>query len=366
MKMKLENLSKHFGSVIGADSIDLDIDDGEFVAFLGPSGCGKTTTLLMIAGIYKPTTGTIWFDDKLMNHVPPKERNIGMVFQSYALYPHMTVFENLTFPMKLKKTPMKVMKERTKRVADMMGIGHLMDRKPGQLSGGQQQRVALGRALVKEPQLLLFDEPLSNLDARLRLTMRGEIKRLQMELGITSIYVTHDQVEAMTMADRIAVMKDGLLQAYAPPDELYDQPSTLFVAGFVGSPPMNFLDVEVARENGDYHARCEGIDIVVPPERGEKAAGRGTVILGIRPEDVTLADEGISGEVYIVEPLGRDDLIDVQFGEAHIHILTDPALRLKIGDRVKFNFDINKVQFFDPERENSLLWAENSIIEISS
>ncbi|MBE9472744.1 MAG: ABC transporter ATP-binding protein, partial [Chloroflexi bacterium] len=280
MKVELENLSKRWGNVVGADSINLDIQDAEFVAFLGPSGCGKTTTLLMVAGIYKPTEGTIRFDERVVNQMAPKDRNIGMVFQSYALYPHMSVFQNISYPLKLKKVPKEEMRKQAQRVADMMGIGHLMDRKPAQLSGGQQQRVALGRALVKEPQLLLFDEPLSNLDARLRLSMRGEIKRLQMELGITSIYVTHDQVEAMTMADRVAVMKDGLLQAYAPPDELYDQPRTLFVAGFVGNPPMNFVDVEVVRENGDYHAHREGFAVVVPAERGEKAAGKGNVILG--------------------------------------------------------------------------------------
>ena len=356
MKVELENLSKRWGIVVGADSIDLDIEDAEFVAFLGPSGCGKTTTLLMVAGIYKPTEGTIRFDGRVVNQVAPKDRHIGMVFQSYALYPHMTVYQNISYPLKLQKVPKKEMQQRAQRVADMMDIGHLMDRKPGQLSGGQQQRVALGRALVKEPQLLLFDEPLSNLDARLRLSMRSEIKRLQMELGITSIYVTHDQVEAMTMADRVAVMKDGILQAYAPPDELYEQPRTLFVGGFVGNPPMNFLDVEVTRENGDYHARCEGIDIVVSPERGEKAAGRDTVFLGIRPEDVTVADEGIPGEVYLVEPLGRDDLIDVQFGDTHVRVLADPALQLKIGEHVKLNFNTQKMQFFDPETEESLLW----------
>jgi ABC-type sugar transport system ATPase subunit len=345
--------------VVGADSIDLDIEDAEFVAFLGPSGCGKTTTLLMVAGIYKPTEGTIRFDDRVVNQVAPKDRHIGMVFQSYALYPHMTVYQNISYPLKLQKVPKEDMQKRAQRVADMMGIGDLMDRKPAQLSGGQQQRVALGRALVKEPQLLLFDEPLSNLDARLRLSMRSEIKRLQMELGITSIYVTHDQVEAMTMADRVAVMKDGILQAYAPPDELYEQPRTLFVGGFVGNPPMNLLEVEVTQdaERGDYHARGEGIDIVVSPERGEKAAGRDTVILGIRPEDMTITDEGIPGEVYIVEPLGRDDLIDVQLGDAHVRILVDPALRLKIGEHVKLNFNTQKVQFFDPATEESLLWV---------
>lgn len=358
MRVKLENLSKRWGKVIGADGINLDIGDGEFVAFLGPSGCGKTTTLLMVAGIYKPTEGNIRFDDRVVNYVAPKDRNIGMVFQSYALYPHMTVFQNISYPLKLQKIPKAEMRERTQRVADMMDIGHLMDRKPAQLSGGQQQRVALGRALVKEPQLLLFDEPLSNLDARLRLTMRAEIKRLQMNLGVTSVYVTHDQVEAMTMADRVAVMKEGKLQAYSPPDELYDQPRTLFVAGFVGSPPMNFLDVEVARENGDYHARREGFDVIVPSDRGEKAAGKGNVIMGIRPEDITSADVGISGEIYVVEPLGRDDLITVHMGEASVHVLSDPTLGLKMGQAVTLDFNTHKVQFFDPQTEQSLLWTD--------
>jgi ABC-type sugar transport system ATPase subunit len=358
MRVELENLTKRWGSVVGADSINLEIKDAEFVAFLGPSGCGKTTTLLMVAGIYKPTEGYIRFDGRVVNAVAPKDRNVGMVFQSYALYPHMNVFQNISYPLKLKKVPKEEMHKQAQRVADMMGIGHLMDRKPAQLSGGQQQRVALGRALVKEPQLLLFDEPLSNLDARLRLSMRSEIKRLQMELGITSIYVTHDQVEAMTMADRVAVMKDGKLQAHARPDELYDQPRTLFIAGFVGNPPMNFLNVEVTRENGDYHARRAGFDVVVPRERGEKAAGKYQVILGIRPEDITVADKGISGEVFVVEPLGRDDLVDVRISETSVRVLADPALELKMGQATTLDFNTRKVQFFDPQTEKSLLWAD--------
>ena len=358
MRLTLEHLTKKWGSVVGAEDINLDVNDGEFVAFLGPSGCGKTTTLLMIAGIYKPTAGVIKFDDRIMNKVPPKDRNVGMVFQSYALYPHMTVYENLTFPMKLQKVPKAEMDERAQRIADMMGIGHLMDRKPGQLSGGQQQRVALGRALVKQPDLLLFDEPLSNLDARLRLTMRAEIKRLQLELGITSVYVTHDQVEAMTMADRIAVMKDGHLQAFAPPNVLYDQPATLFIAGFIGNPPMNFLDVEVTQEGDAYVARTQGFSLTIPPERGKPVAGRGKVIMGIRPEDIDLGAEGVPGEVYVIEPLGRDDLIDVVVGEDHLRVLADPELGLKLGDTVHLQPDAHKVQFFDPNTEKSLLWTE--------
>jgi ABC-type sugar transport system ATPase subunit len=357
MKVLLQNLSKHFGSVVAVDDVTLDINDGEFVAFLGPSGCGKTTTLLMVAGIYKPTNGIVQFDERVVNHLTPRDRKIGMVFQSYALYPHMTVYQNLTFPMRLAKVPKGEMDARAREAADILGIGQLLERRPGELSGGQQQRVALGRALAKQPNLLLFDEPLSNLDARLRLSMRGEIKRLQMELGITSIYVTHDQVEAMTMADRIAVIQGGRLQAYATADELYDQPRTLFIAGFVGNPPMNFLEVEVSHEADGYHARREGFDVIVPNERGQKAAERGQVVLGIRPEDVTLDAEGIPGEAYIVEPLGRDDLIDVHVGGASIHVLADPALSVKIGDAVRLSLDTKKVQFFDPESEQSLLWA---------
>jgi ABC-type sugar transport system ATPase subunit len=263
--------------------------------------------------------------------------------------------------MRLKKMPKSAMDVRARRVAEMMSIGHLLDRRPGQLSGGQQQRVALGRALAKEPDLLLFDEPLSNLDARLRLTMRAEIKRLQLNLGITSIYVTHDQVEAMTMADRIAVIKDGRLQAYCTPDELYDMPQTLFTAGFVGNPPMNFIHVEIARENGAYRARALGVDVEVDAGRAQKAADKGRVVLGIRPEDVKVSRErtpgGILGEVYVVEPLGRDDLVSVRAEGIEILALVDPGLDLRMGEKVSAFIDRTRVQFFDPQTEQSLLWV---------
>ena len=363
MRVELNELTKRWGNVTGADNITLDIRSGEFVAFLGPSGCGKTTTLLMVAGIYKPTAGEIRFDDRVVNQVAPKDRNIGMVFQSYALYPHMSVRQNIGYPLKLKKSPTAEMEDRVQRVADMMGIGHLLDRRPAQLSGGQQQRVALGRALVKEPSLLLFDEPLSNLDARLRLTMRSEIKRLQLDLGITSIYVTHDQVEAMTMADRIAVMQEGKLQAYAPPAELYERPRTIFIAGFVGNPPMNLFEVEVVREGERLLARRQDLEIELPPERGGRAAGKEEIIAGVRPEDISLfpgaagSSEGAQGEVFVVEPLGRDNLVDVRIDDLHLFVLADPRQPLKIGDPVRLHFDGDKVQLFDPETELSLLWS---------
>lgn len=369
MQVVLDKLSKRWDDVIGADEISLDINDGELVAFLGPSGCGKTTTLLMVAGIYKPTAGTINFDGQVMNRVPPKDRGIGMVFQSYALYPHMSVFNNISYPLRLQKIDKSETRDRTQRVADMMGIGHLLDRKPGQLSGGQQQRVALGRALVKEPQLLLFDEPLSNLDARLRLTMRGEIKRLQSDMGITSIYVTHDQVEAMTMADRIAVMAAGVLQAFDPPEDLYDRPKTLFVAGFVGNPPMNFLEVEVSQVESEYRARNEAIDIFIPDDRGEPAAAhQGKVIMGVRPEDVNLRDEvdttaagrhvaGVAGEALVVEPLGREDLVLVDIAGKEVRLLVDKNRQTRVGDNLELAVNTAKVQFFDPVSEKSLLWS---------
>ena len=358
MRVTIDSLTKKFGDVVGVEDLTLHIADGEFVAFLGPSGCGKTTTLLTLAGIYKPTEGMIKFGERIVNQVQPKDRNIGMVFQSYALYPHMTVFQNISYPLKLKKVSKNDQHERVRQVADVMGIGDLLDRRPGQLSGGQQQRVALGRALVKEPDVLLFDEPLSNLDARLRLTMRGEIKYLQKDLGITSIYVTHDQVEAMTMADRIAVMNGGHLQAFDSPAALYDRPKTQFVAGFVGNPPMNFVDVEVSQSNGAYLAETESLRLAVQPDRGEAPASHnGAVVMGIRPEDIQISDDGeVAGEIFIVEPLGREDLIDVRVGPHSFLLLATTESRHRAGERVNLKFDMTQVQFFDPQTERSLLW----------
>jgi len=366
MRVELDNLSKEWDGVIGADRITLDIADGDLVAFLGPSGCGKTTTLLMVAGIYKPSGGTIKFDGEVVNEVAPKDRGIGMVFQSYALYPHMTVFGNISYPLRIQKVDKTEIKQRVQKVADMMGIGDLLERKIVQLSGGQQQRVSLGRALVKEPNLLLFDEPLSNLDARLRLTMRGEIKRLQEDMGITSIYVTHDQVEAMTMADKIAVMSAGVLQACDVPTDLYEHPKTVFVAGFVGNPPMNFYDVEITSSNGDFRAKSDAIDLVLPRERGEKAAAaEGKVVMGVRPEDIYLVDDAtpaiagrtLTANIEVVEPLGREDLLGVTIKDVDMRVLVDKTKGAAEGDAAEFVFDLANVQFFDPESEQSLLWS---------
>ncbi|MFC1960422.1 ABC transporter ATP-binding protein [Chloroflexota bacterium] len=359
MKVKIDNLTKTFGKVVAVQDLDLEVEDGEFVAFLGPSGCGKTTTLLMLAGIYKPTAGIIRFGDRVVNQLPPKERNIGMVFQSYALYPHMTVFGNMSYPLKLKHVSKTEQMERVQQTADVMGIGNLLDRRPGELSGGQQQRVALGRALVKEPDILLFDEPLSNLDARLRLTMRGEIKQLQKTLGITSIYVTHDQVEAMTMADRIAVMNLGYLQAFDTPEDLYDRPKTKFIAGFVGNPPMNLIEVDVTATDGKFIAKNGSFTLNVTNERGEKAAAHeGSVTLGVRPDDFTIAGDGeIEGTVFVVEPLGRDNMLDVRVDDHSFLVLSDPKEKIRSEDKIKLRVNIEALQFFDPVSEKSLLWG---------
>src|SRR3990170_3318416 len=246
MRVVLEGLTKRFGTVTALQSLDLEIADGEFVALLGPSGCGKTTTLLLIAGIYQPSSGSITFGDRAVNDLSPAERRIGMVFQSYALYPHMTVEQNIAFPLDVgRRLAADERRRRVREAAQLVQVAELLERRPAQLSGGQQQRVALARAMVKRPDILLFDEPLSNLDARLRHEMRGEIKRLQKEVGITAIFVTHDQLEALTMADRVALMNDGKLQAYATPTELYAHPANRFVAEFIGTPPMNFFPAEL-------------------------------------------------------------------------------------------------------------------------
>ncbi len=361
MQIIIENLCKFFGKVRAVDNLNLDIEDKEFVAFLGPSGCGKTTTLLMLAGIYKPSAGRILFDGRVVNHLLPKERNIGMVFQSYALYPHMTVFDNIAYPLTLKKVRGKEKKQRVQRVADMMGIGELLDRKPAQLSGGQQQRVAVARALVKEPAILLFDEPLSNLDAKLRLRMRGEIKRLQENLSVTSIYVTHDQVEAMTMANRIAVMNHGVLQAYGTPDRLYNHPDTLFVAGFIGAPPMNLLKANFEQdENGVYLVRSE-LRIKLPDEMVnsiEQGRLSSSVIMGIRPEDVHIVPEDagdFNAEIYVVEPLGREELITFRLGEEEIRALVAAPFVEKEGTTMGLQLVKERIHLFDSDTGVSLL-----------
>ncbi len=355
MRVVLDKLTKQFGSVAAVEALDLSIDSGEFVAFLGPSGCGKTTTLLMVAGIYRPSSGSIVFGDRRVDHLLPKDRGIGMVFQSYALYPHMTVAENIGFPLDLRGGLSRA--ERSKRVkdaAERVQVGQLLQRRPAQLSGGQQQRVALARALVKEPSVLLLDEPLSNLDARLRHEVRGEIKRLQKDLAITSIFVTHDQVEALTMADRVALMRDGKLQAYGTPEELYERPRNIFVAEFVGTPPMNFLKAELFRRAGALRAVADEVDIELPAGDVSKLqlnGGGRNVTLGVRPEDLELvaSEQGhLKGEVYVSEPMGREQVVDIRFGESGLRVLAPSSFSGQIGERVGIRINAQRIHIFEP------------------
>ncbi len=351
VEIRLENVSKQFGKVTAVDNLNLEIKDGEFVALLGPSGCGKTTTLLMIAGIYKPTSGKIYFDNQVVNDIPPKDRNIGMVFQSYALYPHMSVFDNIAFPLKLQRRPKNEIKERVVEVAKILNIEELLDRKPSQLSGGQQQRVALARALVKEPQVFLMDEPLSNLDAKLRIQMRAELKRIQKELGITTIYVTHDQLEAMTMANRIAVLNRGKLQQYATPDELYRRPANLFVASFIGSVPINFLEGELVRIDGEVRVETEYLPIDLSSLMRDGVDGlidsRGRVVLGIRPEHIIIGSGPYKGRIVIIEPLGRDAIIHIDVNGYVIRALAPTSLNIVEGETVNFDIDYSSIHLFD-------------------
>jgi ABC-type sugar transport system ATPase subunit len=351
MRVLLEKLTKRFGTVVAVDALDLSITSGEFVALLGPSGCGKTTTLLMVAGIYRPTEGAIVFGDRRVEQLMPKDRGIGMVFQSYALYPHMTVAENIGFPLAVgRRVPAAERDKRVREAAALVHVDQLLARRPAQLSGGQQQRVALARALVKRPDILLLDEPLSNLDARLRHEMRGEIKRLQKEVGITSIFVTHDQLEALTMADRVALMKDGLLQAYASPAELYARPTNRFVAEFIGTPPMNFFPAEIHARNGSLVARAEGIEVELAPGQRVADGGRQATV-GVRPEHLAIVAPGegsASGEIYVVEPMGREQIVSVKVGEQVVQVVAAPGFSGKIGDRVGLRIPAERVHLFDP------------------
>lgn len=360
--VRLVNLRKEFGTVVAVNDLNLEITDGSFIALLGPSGCGKTTTLLMIAGLYRPTSGEIYFDEMLMNDVPPKDRHIGMVFQSYALYPHMTVYENIAFPLRLAKRPRREIDQKVREVAKLTQIDDLLDRRPVQLSGGQQQRVALCRALVKEPEVFLLDEPLSNLDARLRIETRAEIKRLQQELGITTILVTHDQAEAMAMAEKIAILHSGVLQQYAPPEELYARPRNLFVASFIGDLPMNLLPV---RYTGDPKPRfvAPEFELDIPPQLEYLFGGaeEQDFILGIRPEDVELLLEprggAIPGDVYLTEPLGAGTLVHFRFGGCRFRVLAPREKQVAPGQRLWL--------YIKPENLH-LFWHDGRSIHVES
>jgi multiple sugar transport system ATP-binding protein len=359
----LKDLAKKFDEVVAVRDVNLQIKDKEFIVLVGPSGCGKSTTLRMIAGLEEISSGEIYIGERLVNDLPPKDRDIAMVFQNYALYPHMTVYDNMAFGLKMRKFPKAEIDTRVREAAQMLGIQELLSRKPRQLSGGQRQRVAVGRAIVRHPQVFLFDEPLSNLDAKLRVQMRVELKRLHDRLETTAIYVTHDQVEAMTLGDRVVVMKDGLVQQVGDPLTVYAKPRNRFVAGFIGSPAMNFIDCTVTGSDGSLSVDAPGgFLIAVPPaSRGALERYRGQpVTLGIRPEDIRESapgdpkDSQVEAVVEVVEPLGNEILIDVKVGPNPMVARVPPTSRLRMHERVRLSLDPERLHFFDAKTEQAI------------
>ena len=347
--------------VVAVQEFNLDIADKEFIVLVGPSGCGKSTTLRMVAGLEEISEGELYIDGKLMNNVPPKDRDIAMVFQSYALYPHMTVRGNMAFPLKLKKMPKEEIDKKVNEAAEILGITEYLDRKPKALSGGQRQRVAIGRAIVREPKVLLMDEPLSNLDAKLRNQMRAEIIKLRNRINTTFIYVTHDQTEAMTLGDRIVIMKDGYIQQIGTPQEVFNHPSNLFVAGFIGSPQMNFFDAELIREGDKYFVELEGVRIALSDEKNANLKRNGAdsceITLGIRPEHTDISDEGIPATVDVSELMGSSVHLHMT-AEGRDVIIIVPTTTMKKsynpGDRLHFSFQGNLVHIFSKEDERNL------------
>ncbi|HET8655458.1 MAG TPA: sn-glycerol-3-phosphate ABC transporter ATP-binding protein UgpC [Longimicrobiaceae bacterium] len=352
--LSLEGVRKVYDNgFVAVPGLDLEVADGELVVLVGPSGCGKSTTLRMIAGLESITDGRLSIGGRVVNDVPPKDRDIAMVFQSYALYPHMSVFENLAFALKLRKTPKAEIARRVTRAAEILQLGAVLDRRPRQLSGGQRQRVALGRAIVREPQLFLFDEPLSNLDAKLRVEMRREILRLHRRLGATSVYVTHDQTEAMTLGDRIVVMRDGVVQQADTPLNVYARPANRFVAGFIGSPAMNFLPGRV--EGALFRSEAGNVTVPLPDAAVRRLGGAGAVVAGIRPEDVGLEDGGEVARgpagaefvVDVVEPMGGESHVYARAGEHEVVARTASRALPRPGQPVRLSFPAERLHFFD-------------------
>ena len=355
----LKKVNKIFdGKVHVVKDNDLEIKDKEFMVLVGPSGCGKTTTLRMIAGLEEITSGEILIGDRVVNNVQPKDRDIAMVFQNYALYPHMTVYENLSYGLRLRKFAKAEIKKRVDETAEILGLSDLLERKPRALSGGQRQRVAVGRAIVRHPKVFLFDEPLSNLDAKLRVQMRAEISKLHKRLDTTIIYVTHDQVEAMTMGDRITVLHDGLIQQVDSPLNLYDHPKNLFVAGFIGSPAMNFINGKIVEENGLKYVTT-GIEIPIPEEQKKKMKGYTgkEVIMGIRPENLYLKKDGdIKAFIEVIEPMGNEIILYGAIDEIKFIIRTEVREDYKPGDKISLAIKEDFIHFFDVETELSITY----------
>jgi multiple sugar transport system ATP-binding protein len=362
-KVELKGVAKVYeGSVRAVDNANIVIDDTEFVVFVGPSGCGKSTTLRMIAGLEDISEGEVYIDGDLVNNVPPKDRNIAMVFQNYALYPHMTVYDNMAFGLKIRKVDKKEIDRRVHEAARTLDIEKLLDRKPRQLSGGQRQRVAVGRAIVRNPKVFLFDEPLSNLDAKLRVTMRAELIELHNRLNATMIYVTHDQIEAMTMGDKIVVMKDGKVQQIGSPLYLYNQPINKFVAGFIGSPPMNFLSVKVTEENGAIMINEGSFKIKTSPNHAQylKPYVGKDVYFGIRPEDLIHTTKGagdttFASKVTVIEPLGAEIHLWTTTPTQPMVARVPPSINIHIDDTVYYEPNMDKARFFDKETEMAIL-----------
>ncbi|MHB1001062.1 MAG: ABC transporter ATP-binding protein [Armatimonadota bacterium] len=364
----LKNLNKTFKNVIAVNDVNLEIKDKEFLVLVGPSGCGKTTALRMIAGLEESTSGEILIGERLVNDVSAKDRDIAMVFQNYALYPHMSVYDNMAFGLKLRKVPKLEIRRRVEEAGKLLGLENLLDRKPKQLSGGQRQRVALGRAIVREPKVFLMDEPLSNLDAKLRVQTRAELIKLHRRLGITTIYVTHDQVEAMTMGDRIVVMKDGLVQQVDSPMGLYNRPANIFVAGFIGTPSMNFVDAVLKKENDRFLVDAGSFKVAIPADRNgvdyDSYVGK-SVVFGVRPEDIAdkslsamivpTADNTIKATVDVIEPMGSAMTMYLKNGDHSLIGTIDAESKAKEGQEIELVIDMNKVHLFDKETEAAII-----------
>lgn len=367
--VKIRNLVKKYGDIYALDKINLDINDGELFILLGPSGCGKTTTLFSVAGLIKPEEGEIWFGENLItsadrNYIKrPQDRNIAMVFQDYAIYPHMTVFKNIAFPLQVMNLKREEIKKRVFDAAKSLGIDDLLERKPKQLSGGQRQRVALARAIVRKPNVFLMDEPLSNLDAKLRVFARAELKRLHKKLGITFIYVTHDQIEALSMGTTIAILNKGKIEQVGEPDIIYNSPKNLFVAGFIGSPPMNMLDGSLKKANGSLHLDIGFMNYKLPNEMQKLDEGKyKEIVLGIRPEDVLISKEAVNKSIRaiidIIEPMGREFEIHLDIGGKVIISILRKIENFRIGDEVYLTFNDKKLHFFD-KKTGENIFASN-------
>ncbi len=364
--LELVDLAKRFSkNVWGVRKMDLDVNEKEFIVLLGPSGCGKTTTMRMVAGLEEVTRGTIRLDGKDITDTPPRDRGISMVFQNYAIWPHMTVFDNIAFSLKLKKMPKAEIRQRVQETADMVKIGELLKRLPGQLSGGQQQRVALARALAVKPKLFLMDEPLSNLDAKLRVVMRTELKAIHQQTEATSIFVTHDQSEAMSMADRIVIMKDGEIIQIGTPDDVYFRSANIFVAGFIGTPPTNFFNVRCSVGGEEISLKHSNFNLVLSSkEFSELEAYNGKqLVIGVRPEDIVVdsSDKALfSNEVLVVEPQGSHQVVALKLNDIIVKTVVSADQSVKPGDDIGFNFNLKRLHFFNMETENRINMASEN------